>query len=283
MRMKPSTHVFTEKYIVLEKQVGETPLAAVEAFRARANIATDVPLAYAGRLDPLASGALLVLIGEECKKQSSYHALDKEYEFEVLLSYASDTGDVLGLAEHRAPAHIPTQKEITTVLASLIGTHKLPYPHYSSKTVHGKPLFLWTLEGRLNEIEIPTVDTTIYKLKLIDIYSRSKDELAQCIEEKISSIPEVTDENKKLGADFRRTDIRARWKEIFTHIPDAERVTILRIRCTSASGAYMRTLAGAIGEKLGSQGLALSIHRTKMGRYWHLPFLPQVGFWRRKL
>lgn len=271
-----------KKYAVIEKRVGETPLAAIEAFRTREHIAREVPLAYAGRLDPLASGALLVLIGDECKRQSSYHALDKEYEFEVLLSYASDTGDVLGIATH-TPPHTPTEKEIKNVLASLIGTHQLPYPHYSSKTVHGKPLFLWTLEGRLNEIEIPTVATTIHKLDLLSVETYTKEKLQRIIEEKISSIPEVTDENKKLGADFRRADIRARWKEIFASVPRDEHAIVLRIRCISGSGAYMRTLAGIIGEKLGSSGLALSIHRTKIGRFKPIPFFPGFGFWRRRL
>jgi tRNA U55 pseudouridine synthase TruB len=40
---------------------------------------------------PMASGKLLVLLGEECKHQENYHSLDKEYEFSVLLGIGSDT------------------------------------------------------------------------------------------------------------------------------------------------------------------------------------------------
>lgn len=272
-----------KKYAIIEKNVGETPLLAIEAFRARENIRRDIPLAYAGRLDPLASGALLVLIGDECKNQSAYHALDKEYEFEVLLSYESDTGDVLGIAEHKTNDRIPTEQEIKKVLISLVGTHEFPYPRYSSKTVNGKPLFLWTLEGRLNEIEVPVATTTVYALALLDIKTYSKNELQTLIEQKIASIPEVTDENKKLGADFRRKDIRARWNEIFEQMPHREYATVLRIRCISGSGAYMRTLAEIIGKKLGTTGLALSIHRTTIGKYRPLPFFPRFGFWRWRL
>ncbi len=272
-----------KKYVVIEKRVGETPLAAIEAFRAREHIGHDVPLAYAGRLDPLASGALLVLIGDECKNQTAYHALDKEYECEVLLSYASDTGDILGIARHEPLARVPINNDIRTVLASLVGTHEFPYPRYSSKTVKGKPLFLWTLEGRLDEIEIPTVTTRLYALTLIGTHTYSRDELRALIEQKIASIPEVTDENKKLGADFRRADIRARWNEIFEQMPQDERAIVLRIRAVSGSGAYMRTLAEVIGNKLGTTGLALAIHRTIIGRYQSLPFFPSGGFWRKQL
>ena len=45
----------------------------------------------------MASGKLLILIGDECKNQKKYFGLDKEYEFEVLFGVESDTGDVLGL------------------------------------------------------------------------------------------------------------------------------------------------------------------------------------------
>ena len=85
-----------QKYAVVEKAVGETPLQALERFRALHGELDQIPMAYAGRLDPMASGKLLILIGEECKQQERYHALDKEYEFEVLFGIGSDTGDVLG-------------------------------------------------------------------------------------------------------------------------------------------------------------------------------------------
>ncbi|MBU2330236.1 hypothetical protein KKG57_02105, partial [Patescibacteria group bacterium] len=85
-----------KKYVVLEKPVGQTPLEALRLFQERSPIYKDVPLSYAGRLDPMASGKLLVLIGEECKKQKKYHGLDKEYVIEVLLDIGTDTGDVLG-------------------------------------------------------------------------------------------------------------------------------------------------------------------------------------------
>ena len=47
------------RYVIVEKAVGETPLEATERYRVRANIDTGTPLAYAGRLDPMASGQLL--------------------------------------------------------------------------------------------------------------------------------------------------------------------------------------------------------------------------------
>ncbi len=74
-----------EKYVLLDKKVGETPLETLETWRDTREDLKGVPMAYAGRLDPMASGQLLILIGEECKVQEKYHHLDKEYQVGILL------------------------------------------------------------------------------------------------------------------------------------------------------------------------------------------------------
>ena len=60
-----------EKYFV-HKRWGETPLEALERLRAEEGIAADVPMTYAGRLDPAAEGLLIILTGEECKNKDAY-------------------------------------------------------------------------------------------------------------------------------------------------------------------------------------------------------------------
>jgi tRNA U55 pseudouridine synthase TruB len=54
-----------QKIIVLNKKEGETPLEALSLFRSTHKSFKDVPMTYAGRLDPMASGLLVILIGEE--------------------------------------------------------------------------------------------------------------------------------------------------------------------------------------------------------------------------
>ena len=53
-------------------------------------------MTYAGRLDPMASGLLIVLAGEETKNKEKYLNLDKEYLFEVLFGFKTVTYDFLG-------------------------------------------------------------------------------------------------------------------------------------------------------------------------------------------
>ncbi|MCA9354270.1 MAG: hypothetical protein KC877_01995 [Candidatus Kaiserbacteria bacterium] len=287
-----------QKYIVLEKKVGETPLSCAEKWRATASPAfKDVPLTYAGRLDPMASGKLLVLIGEECKNQEQYHGLDKEYEFSVLLGITSDTHDVLGrlsVTPQKTDVPVPTEvvrlglaarsateggtgtsvftkENLTMLTRNLVGQISLPYPLFSSKTVKGKPLHTWTLEGRLDEIEIPTNESTIYELELIKIEAKHRTDVAREARDKIDTIPPVTDLRKALGNDFRRVDVRKDWAEIasgnFGPAPLPDTYTIAHFRCVASSGTYMRSLAHLIGQKLGACGLAWHIHRTVIGTY----------------
>ena len=58
-----------------------------------------------GRLDPLAEGVLLILIGDECKNKEKYLGLDKEYEVAIIFGISTDTGDALGLATKEVPSH----------------------------------------------------------------------------------------------------------------------------------------------------------------------------------
>ncbi len=267
-------------YLTITKRVGETPLGGLNRLRDEYQIPPSVPLAYAGRLDPMASGILLVLIGDECKVQETYHALDKTYAFEVLLGARSDTGDVLGRITSGSLPELENLKErAEDCIRTLPRTLTLPYPHFSSKTVKGKPLHVWTLEGRLNEIEIPVHTSKLYKISLLDVRIECLKDIHTHVRKKIETIPKVTEASKELGRDFRRVDIRADWDLLLNRYGEDAQLPILTLSATVSSGTYIRSLAPLIGEKLNTTGLAYSIHRTRIGRY--TPLLGPLGFWRK--
>jgi tRNA pseudouridine(55) synthase len=253
-------------FVVLDKAVGQTPLEAAEAWRVTQPELQGVPLAYAGRLDPMASGQLLVLIGEECKKQDEYHDLDKEYQVAMLFGVASDSGDVLGLIQESGPMTV-TEESVAAVFASLVGEITMPYPIFSAKTVAGKPLHTWTMENRLDEITIPTRTSHLYSLTLDNIYTLTRAEVAERSLEKIALLPPVTDPRKSLGNDFRRPEVHKTW-ETFKHTGSLTDVFyIANCTCVSSSGTYMRSLTEVAAKMLGTTGLAYGIHRSKIGHF----------------
>jgi tRNA pseudouridine55 synthase len=265
------------RYAVIEKNIGETPLMAIEGFRKSNPSLSQYPMTYAGRLDPMASGKLVVLIGDECKRRTKYDHLDKSYVFEVLLGFQTDTGDVLGLSK---PGTIINVSDHAAHVAarSQIGPRTLPYPAFSSKTVKGKPLFTYALENELSSIEIPCADVRVHSMRYLDRITLPKDELIEHILNKIDQL-KVRDDVDELGAGFRKEEIIKQWWSL----QDRRKTpcVILRYETTVSAGTYIRTLAPLLAQTLGTKGLAYSIKRTKIGRY--LPILGPVGLWTRTL
>lgn len=268
-----------QRWVTIEKNIGETPLAALTAWRKEHPQYAQTPLTYAGRLDPMASGTLLVLLGSECKKRAQYTGLDKTYEIEILLDLATDTGDVLGLPAYEGRSAAPTPEALQAALAAVRGTHRVPYPAFSSKTVEGRPLFAHTLAGTIDAIDIPTHEETVYAARVLHVSTISTQDLQARIMRLLLLAPRSDEPSKVLGADFRQDEIRAAWSALFAQMP-TQRYTVISLRVHCASGTYMRTLARRIATELHTTGLALSIHRSRIGRYLPLPF--GVGIWTKR-
>ena len=278
----------------LEKKVGETPLEILENFqrtkkfkkwqneaveickkrKVKKKGCSKIPLAYAGRLDPMAHGKMLILAGEACKEREKYLGLDKEYIFEVLIGFSSDSQDILGIVKAdkkntRVLNSLDTpkiEKKLKKILKNFKGKRKMKYPVFSSKAVKGKPLFLWALEKRLGEIEIPEKEIEIYNIKKVGSKVISSSELKKEVFRKIKSLKKVKQESKKLGEDFRRVAVLESWEKSFKNFPPESKFLILKVKATVSSGTYMRNLASEIGRELGFESLALSIKRTKIGK-----------------
>lgn len=265
-----------KRHIVLHKKVGETPLQCLESWRAAHPQYHGVPMAYAGRLDPMASGLLLVLIGEECKRQTEYHNLDKAYTFKILFGTHSDSYDVLGIVRQHGDTNV-SKERVAKTLQTYTGAIELPYPAYSAKTVQGIPLHTWAVTGKLDEITIPTKSSRVYRLACSDVTTYTKEEIYQEARTMIASLPTVTDERKALGNDFRRDEVYASWDSWLQEAPATH--TVATISCIASSGTYMRTLAHEIAHACGTSGLAFSIERTTIGTY--LPVGPW-GVWTKR-
>lgn len=246
------------KTIIIYKNEGETPLEALDRLRVEQPEYKDAVLSYAGRLDPMAEGKLLVLVGEENKEREKYLALDKEYEVEILFGVGTDTGDILGITTPAGPDHSKSALDgrtegvgnVQDVIQSFVGKFTQKYPHYSSKTVQGKPLFQWAREGRLDEIKIPEREAEIYSIGLLKTYEMSGEEILKKVSERIG----------KVKGDFRQKEILNSWKESLVG-KECMMGTIIQIRVSCSSGTYMRSLAEAIGQKAGNRAIAWSIKR----------------------
>lgn len=266
----------TNPYVVIDKRIGYTPLAELEAYRALHPDLAGAPMTYAGRLDPMASGKLLVLIGEECKKRVRYDGLDKEYVFEVALGVTTDTGDCLGLPKSSSTSVPLVRSDVERACRKLIGKHSVPYPHFSSKVVAGKALFQHALEGTIDTIEIPHTTMQVYSLSVIETKIVPLSRIAKDVVANIAQL-QVETNTGTVAPDFRKDAIVEEWSRL---CDSDTAVTVATCRAIVASGTYIRSLATMLGESLRLSASALSIHRSVIGRYMPLPVLG--GVWVKK-
>lgn len=254
------------------KKCGQTPLECIRDLKNSNQELASLPMTYAGRLDPLAEGVLLILVGDECLKKEEYLNLSKEYEVDILFGFATDTYDLMGkviaspgiVFKRSSDEGVGSRNQTISnsifgfdiVIKKFIGKIKQKYPSYSSRPVNGKPLFMWTREGKLEEIEIPTHDVFIEKIEII----KEKEITGKILYEKIKK------DIAKVNGDFRQEEILALWRN---ELKDKyqEKYRVIKLRVTCGSGAYMRSLAYEIGQMIGIQSFALNIVRTKVGEY----------------
>lgn len=252
-----------EPVLLLYKPLGTTPLELITNYVREHPLYKDVKLGYAGRLDPMAEGLLVVLVGDENKRREQYLGLEKEYEIEILLGVATDTHDVLGLIVEDScllssrKCEVEGKESIEEVVRGLPGTFAQEYPAYSSKAVQGKPLYWWAREGRLNEITLPVATRTIHSSELTGQRFVDRVDLIAEIWLKLATIQ---------SGDFRKDAIIKAW-ESFERASQQNPFTILQLRVTCSSGTYMRSLAHELGKRLGLPALAFSIKRTRVGSY----------------
>lgn len=235
---------------VVYKQVGETPLQCIERlFDTKKNSYT-----YAGRLDPMAEGLLIVLKNEECKNAKQYYNLNKTYEYTFVIGIGTDTYDCLGSMVSAQYPEENMREKVRKAIGTLIGTQALPYPPYSSKTVNGKPLFEY---ARQNMLETITVPTKTIRIALHTMTAARTIEMQALAEEVIGKI-------KKVTGDFRQQEILRQWSTVENSEVQQYSATV-----TASAGTYVRALVHAIGEHIGYPTVTTSIKRVAIGEWEH--------------
>lgn len=247
-----------EKVINLYKQVGETPLECLERFRVHHPEYQNIKMTYAGRLDPLAEGVLIVLAGDAVHERAAYLELPKTYTIKVLIGVATDSYDLLGMPTLAAEG--VAEKSDLHRLRNLIEVWPLVreqhYPPFSSKTVDGVQLHTLAREGKIDEIEIPTRNVSITSAVIDDVSFISSAALSKLVQERIALV----------HGDFRQQEILKAWSEAFaSRIP--ERFPVITVTVVCGSGTYMRTLAHELGKSIGNGAIALEIRRTRVGDF----------------
>lgn len=93
---------------------------------------------HAGTLDPMATGVLLVVVGEATRLVEQLHDLDKSYSAEFEFGKSSDTLDREGELTLHPADRVPTSEEIAHACQRWIGEVMQRPPRYSAIKIQGQ-------------------------------------------------------------------------------------------------------------------------------------------------
>lgn len=185
-------------------------------------------IGHTGTLDPMASGVLVLCLGNATRLVEYYQNHPKQYYAEITLGRATDTYDAFGEQTQRAPVPSLSPAEIETALIPFRGDILQKPPLYSALKQGGESLHRKARRGE--EVTVTPRPVTFYQLDLVHY--------------------EPPDENSAAPAAAEG---------------DAPGRIALRVRCSA--GGYIRSLAHDLGQALGTVAHLSALRREAAGPF----------------
>ena len=152
-----------EGFILIDKPKGITSHDVVDKLR---EISKIRKIGYAGTLDPLGTGLLILGIGRGATKRlSEFLRLDKEYIAKLRLGAVSDTFDKEGKIEFKKIERIPSREKIVKVIKEFIGQISQIPPSYSAKKIKGEKAYNLARKGK--KVQLKPQRVNIYEIKIL--------------------------------------------------------------------------------------------------------------------
>lgn len=129
-------------------------------------------IGHTGTLDPIATGVLVVCVGNTTKLCELLTSEYKEYIATIKLGIKTDTLDITGKVIEEKSFNV-TENQIKEVLNSFLGKSIQTTPIYSAVKVNGKKLYEYAREGK--SVELPKREIDITNIELL---SFSNDEIS---------------------------------------------------------------------------------------------------------
>ena len=140
--MKKLTERSLSGLLLVDKPTGMTSHDVVAVAR---KILQTREVGHSGTLDPMASGLMVLLIGEATKLSSYVTDGDKTYTVKLKLGIETDTLDSTGEILKTTPV-VANYLDVLKAATQLQGELKLPIPMYSAKKIDGKKMYEYARE-----------------------------------------------------------------------------------------------------------------------------------------
>jgi tRNA pseudouridine55 synthase len=148
--------------LLIDKPTGMTSHDVVARVR---RILGTRAVGHCGTLDPLASGLMILLIGQATKISDYLLLQAKTYETTVQLGLTTDSFDVTGAETSRSDLQMDFVA-VTTAVGELTGDLTLAVPVFSATKVDGKKLYEYARSGQ--EVVLPVKIMSFFDVKVND-------------------------------------------------------------------------------------------------------------------
>ena len=211
----------------------------------------NLKVGHAGTLDPLATGILLVCIGDACKKAQQLQDHDKEYIAGIRFGATTPSYDLEKDVDRRFPFEHISAQAVRDSLPAFLGEQEQVAPLFSAKSVDGVRAYELARKlyrsGRTSELDAAALDS-LHRNKIVI----SELELLQFGE----SLSPVASENE--GSAASRINVA---DTSGLGLPEAT----VRIACSK--GTYIRAFARDLGEALCSGAHLSGLIRSRSGDF----------------
>ncbi|MCS7022484.1 MAG: tRNA pseudouridine(55) synthase TruB [Gemmataceae bacterium] len=150
--------------LVIDKPGGQTSRAVVNLVQRW--FPTRTKVGHCGTLDPLATGVLVVCVGQATRLADYVQQQGKTYHARIRLGAVSTTDDADGQIREQKVAAVPTAEEIAAVLRGFVGTIWQRPPTVSAVKLHGQRAYTLARQGAAPELTPRPV--SIQAIRLLD-------------------------------------------------------------------------------------------------------------------
>lgn len=150
--------------VVVDKPRGPTSHDVVSSLRKRLDTGR---VGHAGTLDPMATGVLVVAVGEGTKLVPYLTAADKRYEATLAIGTTTDSLDADGEVTGEGPPVEQTLDEVRAIAATMVGLVRQRVPKVSAVRVDGERLHAKARRG--DDFEPPEREVELRALTIHEV------------------------------------------------------------------------------------------------------------------
>lgn len=207
----------------------------------------NLKVGHAGTLDPLATGILLVCIGNACKRAQEFQDSDKEYIAGICFGATTASYDREKDIDRRFSIDGIDRASVEAMLPSFLGEQDQVAPLFSAKMVDG--VRAYELARKMYR-EGAALDEAAAELLNINHIRISEIELTGW------RTSNAMDSEEADGASSRIN---------VAPVPEGLPCAIVRIACSK--GTYIRSIARDAGERMNSGAFLISLCRSRCGEF----------------